>query len=489
MKIVQIARGVTYGDGASECVLLLADLFDEWKYENIIMARVTDTRLDDSRIRKFRQISDIHFEKDDIIIYHFCDGDELNYEVECLSNKKILIFQNITPPEYSRSFDPIGVKAHLLGEYDIKHTAAHYISCITMSEFSKSNLVDAGWNPQGVHVIPLITGKWKEVIADSETVKSLKDGWINFLFTGRIAPNKKIEDIIRIFSYYNNHVNEKSRLVLVGEALYSCYKSALDKYILNHKNKNVFFAGHVSYEVLEAYYQTADIFLCMSEHEGFCIPLIEAMKRQIPVIAYRAAAVPDTLGNAGILVDTKNEQEVCRIIDQILSDPDWKKELLQKQSQRVESYNIYTFKDQIKTIIEEIISCQDWKYEEDEEIVTYIKEAYNEEREKIVYILSDIDIETEVVVYGNGLVGKALIDRLPLKEKRRIKAICDNGVQEKEYQTIPILKHEECIEQYPKATYVITPQHQIVGIIRDLLQSGINTEQIKIYEAFKKVLL
>ena len=94
-----------------------------------------------------------------------------------------------------------------------------------------------------------------------------------------------------------------------------------------------------------------------------------------------------------------------------------------------------------------------------------------------------------MVVYGNGLVGKALIDRLPLKEKRRIKAICDNGVQEKEYQTIPILKHEECIEQYPKATYVITPQHQIVGIIRDLLQSGINTEQIKIYEAFKKVLL
>src|SRR5439155_17061291 len=141
------------------------------------------------------------------------------------------------------------------------------------------------------------------------------DGWKNFLFVGRLAPHKRQEDVIRAFGCYNRLINRRSRLLLVGTA------GGLERYLYHLREvvdsldlrEHVLFAGHASLPELVAYYRVAQVFLCMSEHEGFCVPLLEAMVHGVPIIAYAAAGVPEALGGAGILVNDKDYPMIAEI--------------------------------------------------------------------------------------------------------------------------------------------------------------------------------
>ncbi|MCL2335817.1 MAG: glycosyltransferase, partial [Firmicutes bacterium] len=102
---------------------------------------------------------------------------------------------------------------------------------------------------------------------------------------------------------------------------------------------DVIFPGHISFAEILAFYRVADIFLCMSEHEGFCVPLVEAMMFDVPIIAYASSAIPDTLGDAGVLIDEKDPVLVSKIIDQIVSDPDIRRRLIDIQRERLKDFH------------------------------------------------------------------------------------------------------------------------------------------------------
>ncbi|MDE6729733.1 MAG: glycosyltransferase, partial [Oscillospiraceae bacterium] len=160
--------------------------------------------------------------------------------------------------------------------------------------------------------------------------------------------NKNQEDIITIIAYYKKYINPKSRLIFVGNpGGMEKYDQRLKNYtdLLNLMPEDVIFTGHIKFPEILAYYQIADLFLCMSEHEGFCVPLVEAMYFNVPVIAYRSCAVPETLGAGGCIVDSKNPAEISLLIREILSNPELKQKIIRNQRERLQDFQYQKIKN------------------------------------------------------------------------------------------------------------------------------------------------
>jgi glycosyltransferase involved in cell wall biosynthesis len=169
-----------------------------------------------------------------------------------------------------------------------------------------------------------------------QIVERYADGWVNWLFVGRLAPNKRQEDIIRAFAYYHRHINPHSRLFLVGsDAGLPAYRFDLEVMAARTVPEHIHLPGVVSFEALAGYYSAASVFVSMSEHEGFGIPLIEAMNFDIPIVAFRAAAVPGTLGGAGVLVNEKRLDVVAEMVDLLTRDQGLRGRIIQRQRDRV----------------------------------------------------------------------------------------------------------------------------------------------------------
>jgi glycosyltransferase involved in cell wall biosynthesis len=148
------------------------------------------------------------------------------------------------------------------------------------------------------------------------------DGRVNVLFVGRIIPNKRIEDLIGVFALYQRHVEPRSRLLLVGDYRgHERYYDRLQERVRRLGADEVVFTGHVDDDDLRAYYSAGDLFLCLSEHEGYCVPLLEAMAFGLPVIAYDAGAVAETLRGGGILLREKRPEVVAELIGRVHEDP------------------------------------------------------------------------------------------------------------------------------------------------------------------------
>lgn len=154
-----------------------------------------------------------------------------------------------------------------------------------------------------------------------------------WLHVGRIAPNKSIHDLIKSFYYYHTWITPASRLFLVGSsagmAEYVKDLAALVKKL--DLEKAVIFTGHVETDELAAFYALSDLYLSMSEHEGFCIPLIEAMHFGLPVMAYSATGVPFTMGSAGVLLHQKNHALVAEMAHEILTNAALRSRLVEMQ--------------------------------------------------------------------------------------------------------------------------------------------------------------
>jgi glycosyltransferase involved in cell wall biosynthesis len=191
------------------------------------------------------------------------------------------------------------------------------------------------------------------------TLQRLDDGWINFIFVGRLAPHKRQEDVIRAFAWYNRDINRRSRLLLVGTA------GGLERYVFHldevvkslEMEEHVVFVGHASFAELVAYYHRADVFLCMSEHEGFCVPLLESMYHRVPIIAYAAAGVPDTLGGAGILVNEKDYPVTAEMADLLVEDEELRNRVLDRQELRLADFAPAVIAERFKRYVEELMAA------------------------------------------------------------------------------------------------------------------------------------
>ena len=235
-----------------------------------------------------------------------------------------LIYHNITPPEYFVGVHRTLARQCFRGRRELRAYVDRCDLALGDSEFNRQDLEALGFPRTAV--LPVVPG----LLAPRRrrrtgcVARQFDDDWTNILFVGRVIANKKIEDLIRFFHAYHTIVQpaiaaaDRRRVQRVRALSGVAAPSGRRRSALPH----VHFVGHVSDEELVAYYEVADLFLCASEHEGFCVPLVEAFYKQVPVLAYAATAVPATMDGAGVLFDDKDPLHVAALMDAIVSNAD-----------------------------------------------------------------------------------------------------------------------------------------------------------------------
>ena len=199
------------------------------------------------------------------------------------------------------------------------------------SEYNRQELESLGF--PATAVLPVVPGfAHLDVKPDRSLAGTFDDEWTNIVFVGRVIPNKKFEDVITAFHAYRRRHNPRSRLLLVGSyGGFEKYFAMLQQLVSRLGTPDVHFLGHVRNEELTALYDVADLFLCASEHEGFCVPLIEAFYKRVPVLAYASTAVPATMDGGGVLYDAKDPLHIADVMAAILDDPRLEQAILSSQ--------------------------------------------------------------------------------------------------------------------------------------------------------------
>jgi glycosyltransferase involved in cell wall biosynthesis len=277
---------------------------------------------------------------DDVTILHFALPSPLTQGFARLKSRKILVYHNITPEGFFAPFNTEMARICRLGREELASLAPVVDLALADSEYNRRELPDLGYRKTGV--LPLVIDFKKYSRPMSSFVHGLyRDDRTNILFVGRVAPNKRIEDLIRTTFYFKKYISPLVRLIVVGKtsSLPTYYESLVlmaDEFFLNPEE--IVFTGHVSDEEMFALYRASDVFLSMSEHEGFCLPLIESMVFDLPIIAYNSTAVPFTLEEAGVLINSKSLDMVGELVDRAAHDIELRRRIIEGQRARLERF-------------------------------------------------------------------------------------------------------------------------------------------------------
>jgi glycosyltransferase involved in cell wall biosynthesis len=308
--IHQLLPNLSYGDAISNHAIWIREQLLLRGYRSEIFVRYIHQLVRD----KCRVYQPGAFDAGDGLLYHHSIGSEVT-PVACLHpGPKWLIYHNITPPEFFQPYRTEHARLLRHGREEMWTLARAFPSSVGVSNYNAEELQMYGFASPRVLPLAIDPGSWN-VSPDEEIMKRLQDGRRNLLYVGRYAPNKCQHDLIEAFAHYSR-LDPESRLILVGNGdSEDPYVKFIHESIDRHSvRQRVILAGHVSLAELHAYYRTAHLFWSMSEHEGFCVPLVEAMWFDLPILAFQAGAVGETLGPAGIKFDQKMDLAVIAAI-------------------------------------------------------------------------------------------------------------------------------------------------------------------------------
>lgn len=225
---------------------------------------------------------------------------------------------------------------------------------IAVSEFNAEEMRAAGF--RDVTVVPVFTRR-EEVAPDSAIVDARPEAGTRWLFVGRVSPNKMQQRIVQALAWYRQVYDPNAELVLVGSGLDSRYGRAVRRYISDVGLEGaVTLTGSINESELAAYYATADVFVCLSEHEGFCVPLLEAMRAEVPIVAKATSAIPETLGSAGILLQTSRPSVVAAAVHRVITDSALRASLIAQGTARAETFAVSSVADAFLQALEPVFS-------------------------------------------------------------------------------------------------------------------------------------
>jgi glycosyltransferase involved in cell wall biosynthesis len=319
-RVHQVLATLGYGDAIGHEVLGIQRVLQGAGYESEIFVETADRRLE-SLTTDYREMVGA-IGPEDVLIHHFSIGSRASRTAYALPGRMALVYHNITPPEYFLGIHKDLVTLCFRGRRELTAYIPRCEIALGDSEYNRQELADLGFHATGV--LPVVPDfAHLNLEPNTMTAGAFDDGWTNILFVGRVIPNKKFEDVIRAFHVYRTRHNPRARLLLVGSyGGFEKYLAMLHALVARLGTPDVHFLGQVSNEELTALYDVADLFLCASEHEGFCVPLVESFHKQVPVLAYAATAVPATMDGGGVLYDKKDPFEVARLMAAVLDDGD-----------------------------------------------------------------------------------------------------------------------------------------------------------------------
>lgn len=359
MRVIQMLPSLAFGDGIGNDTLALKKTLEENGYETEIYVEWVDERLPKGTARKLEEYEE---RPDDIILYHLSTGSEMNYRVAEYHCKKVVIYHNVTPPHFFAEYHPEAWESCKKGLAGVRFLADKVDFCFADSAFNKTDLRKMGY--QGpIEVLPiLIAFQDFEKQPNQAVLEQYQgDGYTNIVYTGRVVPHKRQEDLMTAFYYYKKNYNPKSRLILVGAyGEQDRFYHNLREYERELGVEDVIFTGHTKFDEILAYYRLADVYLSMSEHEGFCIPLVEAMYFGIPIIAYDSCAVGETLGGSGLVLSDKNPVAAAAAIHRLVTDSKLRQTIIAGEKERLSDFSHEKIQKQflqrLEALIEEGVS-------------------------------------------------------------------------------------------------------------------------------------
>jgi glycosyltransferase involved in cell wall biosynthesis len=292
----------------------------------------------------------------DITILHYALPSPLSQAFAKLPSRRVILYHNLTPHSFFEEFSPEMTRISRLGREELTSLAPHVNMALADSEFNRQELVQMGYPKTEVFPLFVDFEKYDRPMNDF-MYRLFQDGRLNVLFVGRIVPNKKIDDLIRVIFYYKKYISPLVRLIVVGKtsSLPTYYKSLVrlaDEFYL--KPEEICFTGHIPDDEMFALYRASDVFLSLSEHEGFGLPFIESMVFDLPIIAYDCTAVPLTLDGSGILIRHKKVDYVAELIDIVARRKGLKQDIIRGQQERLARFKKIDKQKILLRVIEEL---------------------------------------------------------------------------------------------------------------------------------------
>jgi L-malate glycosyltransferase len=363
MRFIQLNSCLSFGDAITHHTFEIDKILRDWGFETKIFSDIIDNNFDTYKFNLPSNVeNDSQYKKylngsDDILLFHYsvyCDNIKLYEESK---NKKIFEYHNITPPKFFKGYDDYTEMICSKGRQELSKLFKCNVA-LGDSEYNRRELWEYNFDKCKTDVLPIFTSfeKFEDAKINEKLFEQYDDGYVNLIFVGRIAPNKKIEDVIKCFYYYNQGINQKSRLFLVGPLFLERYNTELSN-LVNRLNlgNSVIFTNRVSLSDLKTYYKLSNVFVCMSEHEGFCVPLLESMYFKLPIIAYNSTAIPFTLDKSGILINSKKYDEIAEVINLIIEDSKMRNQIIKREEERLQDFTSDKIKSKLKKIIDKVI--------------------------------------------------------------------------------------------------------------------------------------
>ncbi|MHB8682636.1 MAG: glycosyltransferase family 4 protein [Acidimicrobiales bacterium] len=257
----------------------------------------------------------------------------------------IVNYHNLTPASFFWQWAPDWLEAVETGRQQLHRLAPRTAHAIAVSRFNQEDLVAAGYRSTSV-VPPFVDVASFAAAGRKLTDTGAERGGARWLFVGKLLPHKAAHDIVKALAAYRAAYDPNARLVLVGGQPVAAYASAVRSFVgALGLGDAVELAGGVSHDRLAELYRTSDVFVCLSRHEGFCFPLLEAMHHGLPVVALDAGAVPDTLGDAGVVVPDAEPARVAAAVHRVLTDAALRRALREAGHRRLAEYDLGATKE------------------------------------------------------------------------------------------------------------------------------------------------
>jgi L-malate glycosyltransferase len=355
IRIHQVLATLGYGDAIGHQVLAIQRVLRQQGYESEIFVESADYRLE-PLTRDYRELVDFSH-SDNLLIHHFSLGSKASRTAFALPDRMALIYHNITPPEYFVGVNRTLARQCFGGRRELGAYANRCDLALGDSEFNRQDLEQLGFHRTAV--LPVVPGfSHLDRQPDWLVAGQFDDAWTNIVFVGRVIANKKIEDLIRFFHAYHTRFNARSRLIIVGaHSGFERYLAALNQLAAILGLHHLHLVGHVSDQELVAYYEIADLFLCASEHEGFCVPIVESFYMQVPVLAYAATAIPATMDGAGVLYHDKDPAHIAALIDAVVSNCQLQESIVSGQLEAVRRLQARDFAGTLLGFVADILAA------------------------------------------------------------------------------------------------------------------------------------
>jgi glycosyltransferase involved in cell wall biosynthesis len=323
-RVAIVTSHLQPGDAVSNDVLGMGAAFAKRGFDARVYSESSD--LTDEQVFNVSEIHEFLKDKSDLMVYHYSIGWKPGLDLlRSVKSSTAIKYHNITPPECFAGISPWHEEKCRAGIVELKDVVrAECDLYLADSKFNRDDLVAEGIKEEHCFVVPPFhhIDNLQFVEADTETLDACRDGRTNILMVGRVAPHKGQDDLIKAFAAYHHDHDPGSRLFIVGKEeeafeIYSQRLRALASYFA--LDDAVVFTGGVSLSELKAYYLLSKVFAIASRHEGFCVPVVEAMSLTVPVVAYASSAIPDTVGGAGMVLE-RDPQLMAEAINRLVKD-------------------------------------------------------------------------------------------------------------------------------------------------------------------------